>query len=104
MSLVYYFLISIRINFGCEMRGMNIYVRLGAGLAHLAGSPRLVIVLEEDATIADLLDHLRTEQPGLAQRLDSAVPMISGRHAAPAEPLATGQEVTLLLPVAGGAR
>ena len=81
---------------------MDIRVRLGAGLVHLAGRPRLVIGLQEDATIADLLDYLRTEYPALAERLDTAVPMISGRAATPAEPLTAGQEVAILLPVAGG--
>ena len=83
---------------------MKVYVRLGAGLAHLAASPRLVFVLEEEATVADLLEHLRTDHPALTQRLDTAVPMISGRHAGPAETLTAGQEVALLLPVAGGVR
>lgn len=83
---------------------MNIRVRLGAGLAPLTGNPRLVIALEEEATVADLLAHLRREYPALTPRLDLAVPMISGRHAPPAEPLMAGQEVALLLPVAGGGR
>jgi molybdopterin converting factor small subunit len=82
---------------------MNVRVRLGAGLAQLAGNPRLVIGLEEDVTVADLLDQLRSEYPALAQKLDTAVPMISGRHAAHTETLTAGQEVALLLPVAGGA-
>jgi len=83
---------------------VKVYVRLGAGLAHLAASPRLVILLEEEATVANLLDQLRTDHPALAQRLDTAIPMISGRHTDPAETLTAGQEVALLLPVAGGVR
>ncbi len=83
---------------------MNIRVRLGAGLAPLTGNPRLVIALEEKATVADLLAHLRLEYPALTPKLDLAVPMISGRHAPPTEPLAADQEVALLLPVAGGCR
>jgi molybdopterin synthase catalytic subunit len=83
---------------------VKVYVRLGAGLAHLAASPRLVFVLEEEATVADLLDHLHTDYPALTQRLDTAIPMISGRHAGPTETLTAGQEVALLLPVAGGIR
>ena len=81
---------------------MKIYVRLGVGLAQLVESPRLVMVLEEEATIAHLLEQLRTEHPVLATRLDAAVPMISGRLAAPTQRLTAGQEVALLLPVAGG--
>ena len=81
---------------------MKVYVRLGVGLAQLVGSPRLVMVLEEEATVTQLLNQLRTEHPGLATRLDAAVPMISGRLAAPTQQLTAGQEVALLLPVAGG--
>ena len=83
---------------------MNIHVRLGAGLAPLTGNPRLVVALAEKATVADLLAQLRLEYPALTPRLDQVVPMISGRHAPATEPLATGQEVALLLPVAGGCR
>jgi molybdopterin converting factor small subunit len=83
---------------------MNVPVRLGAGLSNLAGRPRLVIELNEAATIADLLVYLKTEYPAMAERMDTAVPMISGRAAPPAEPLAAGQEVALLLPVAGGSK
>jgi len=81
---------------------MNIRIRLSAGLAQLAGNSRLVVNLAEEATVTDLLDHLRTEYPPLAPRLETAIPMISGRHAASSEILTTGQEVALLLPVAGG--
>ena len=83
---------------------MNVPVRLGAGLSNLVGRPRLVIELRETATTADLLASLKTEYPVLAERLDAAVPMISGRAAPPTEPLAAGQEVALLLPVAGGSK
>ena len=83
---------------------MKISVRLGAGLAHLATSPRLAVELKEAATVADLLAYLETEYPALAERLPAAVPMISGRAAPSAEPLAAGQEVALLLPVAGGSK
>ena len=83
---------------------MNINVRLGGGLAQLIGHPRLTVALPENSTITDLLTHLRAEYPALAQKLDTAVPMISGRHAAPTQILTTGHEVALLLPVAGGCR
>ena len=83
---------------------MNVQVRLGVGLSQLTGHPRLAITLAEDATVADLLDHLRTQHPALEQKLDSVLPVISGRHAAQSDRLTTGQEVALLLPVGGGAR
>lgn len=82
---------------------MNVNVRLSAGLAQLIGYPRLAVSLAEEATVADLLSQLRQQHPALEQRLGSAIPMIEGRHVTPAEPLLAGQEVALLLPVAGGA-
>jgi molybdopterin converting factor small subunit len=81
---------------------MTIHVRFSPGLAQLIGNPRLAVTLAEEATVADLLQYLRSQHPALNQRLDAAIPMISGRHAAQSEHLAAGQEVALLLPVAGG--
>ena len=81
---------------------MNVTVRLGAGLVEPAGKPRLQLTLADEATVADLLACLREQHPSLAPKLSSAIPMVSGRHAPPSQPLASGQEVALLLPVAGG--
>ena len=81
---------------------MNIRVRLSAGLAQFAGNSRLVVNLPEGSTIADLLNQLRADYPDLAPKLDAAIPMASGKHAASSERLTAGQEVALLLPVAGG--
>jgi molybdopterin converting factor small subunit len=83
---------------------MNVHIRLSAGLASAAGSSRLVVTLAEEATVADLLDHLRTEYPALASKIERAVPVISGRHVALSESLSGTEEVALLLPISGGAR
>jgi len=81
---------------------MNIRVRFSAGLVPLAGNTRMTVALSEEATIADLLQHLQTEHPAMASGLDKAVPMIAGRHVAHSKQLSAGQEVSLLLPVSGG--
>ena len=81
---------------------MNVHVRFSAGLTPLVGNSRLAVTLTEEATGADLLHHLKAEYPALEQKLGSAIPMIAGRHAAHTERLSAGQEVALLLPVAGG--
>lgn len=83
---------------------MNVSVRLGTGLAQFAGNARLRLTLSEGATVTDLLDALRSQHPALEERLDTAVPIVSGRHVSRSEPLAAGQEVALLLPVAGGSK
>jgi molybdopterin converting factor small subunit len=81
---------------------MKVPVRLSAGLAQATGSTRLVVTITEGATVADLLDHLRTTYPALGSQLETAVPTISGRHASATDVLTAGQEVALLLPIAGG--
>jgi molybdopterin converting factor small subunit len=81
---------------------MNVHVRLSAGLVPVGGNPRLVVTLAENATIADLLEHLLAQHPALASKMGVVIPMVSGRHAALSDPLSGVQEVALLLPAAGG--
>ena len=81
---------------------MDVHVRLSAGLAQHLGRARLTVWLPDDATVADLMAHLRTEYPSLASRLNTAVPIVAGRHVSQTEPLVDGQEVALLVPIAGG--
>lgn len=81
---------------------MTVTVRLSSGLAELVGTPRLGATLPEGATVADLLDTLRRRHPSLAPRLQNAVAVVGGRHVPLSEPLASGAEVALLLPIAGG--
>jgi len=81
---------------------MKVHVRLSAGLAQATGAPRLVVDLTEEATISDLLTHLRITYPALETKLQAAIPTVSGRHVSSTEPLSAEQEVALLLPVAGG--
>lgn len=81
---------------------MNVRVRLSAGLAPTAGNTRLMISLAENATVADLINQLQAEHPALTAKIATAIPMVAGKHAAPADPLTEGQEVALLLPAAGG--
>jgi len=81
---------------------MQINVRLGPGLAQYADSPRLRATLTAEATVADLVEHLCDCYPALKQPLAKAVPVVSGRHVTLSVTLQDGQEVSLLLPIAGG--
>jgi molybdopterin converting factor small subunit len=81
---------------------MLIRVRLGAGLVLPAGNSRVSVSLPENATVADLLDHLRAEYPALTQKINAALPLVSGRPVTLSHRLAEAQEVALLLPAAGG--
>ncbi len=83
---------------------MDIRVRLSADLIQHVGKTHLTMWLPDDATVADLMSHLRTEHPSLVDRLEMAVPFVAGRHVSQTEPLADGQEVAFLLPIAGGRR
>jgi molybdopterin converting factor small subunit len=81
---------------------MRVRVRLGAGLSRFADAPLLSLDLQEGASVSDLLAALGTEQPGLAPALNSALPILAGQHVERAQPLTAGDEVALLIPVAGG--
>ena len=81
---------------------MNVNVRLSGDLAQQVGNARLQVTLAENITVADLAAYLRQQYPAAAARIDIAVPIIAGQHVSPTTKLAAGQEVALLLPVAGG--
>ena len=81
---------------------MTINVRLSASLARLAGSSHLWLTLAQEATVADLFHHLRTHYPALDSKLNIAVAIISGRHTSPSQPLHDGDQVAILIPIAGG--
>ena len=81
---------------------MQVRVRLGAGLARLAEAPVLSLDVADGATVAELLDGLAGAQPGVAEALPSALPVIAGEHAERSRRLSAGDEVALLVPVSGG--
>jgi molybdopterin converting factor small subunit len=81
---------------------VRVRVRLGAGLSRFAGAPLLAVELERDATVEHLLAALAAREPALAPALPSALPVVAGVHAARGDVLQDGDEVALLIPVAGG--
>ena len=83
---------------------MRVRVRLGAGLSRFAEAPLLALEVPEATTVAGLLEALAADQPALAPALPSALPVVAGAHATRERPLREGDEVALLIPVAGGAR
>lgn len=82
---------------------MRVQVRLGAGLATAAGSRRLTVALPDDASVDTLLAELGRLEPELAAGLDSALPVVRGTHADRDQRLSDGDDVAVLIPVAGGA-
>jgi molybdopterin converting factor small subunit len=82
---------------------VRIRVRLGAGLSRFADAPLLSIDLADDASVDDLLAALGTQQPSLEPALSSVLPVVSGTQVEREQRLRAGDEVALLIPVAGGA-
>ena len=82
---------------------MHVQVRFGSGLATAAGTSRLAVELPHDATVATLIEHLGELEPALAGGLEAALPVVHGVHAMSDQRLTEGDEIALLIPVAGGA-
>jgi molybdopterin converting factor small subunit len=82
---------------------VHVQVRLGSGLAAAAGTRRLRVELPQDATVDTLLEHLGAAEPAIAPALASALTVIRGTHASGEQTLADGDEVAVLIAVAGGA-
>jgi molybdopterin synthase sulfur carrier subunit len=81
---------------------MRVNVRLSGELANQVGRPRLSLTLADGTTVSGLTDLLRREYPQSIPLLNTAVPIIAGKHVTYSEQLSDGQEVAFLLPVAGG--
>jgi molybdopterin synthase sulfur carrier subunit len=81
---------------------MHIDVRLGSGLARLAGAPRLVLDVADGATVGDVLVRVADERPALAAGLPSALTVVHGSQVGGDRVLADGDEVAVVAPVAGG--
>jgi molybdopterin converting factor small subunit len=79
---------------------MNIQVRLGAGISKTSGVSRLSLTLDQGASVGDLQKILLDQYP--AFQIKTAVTVIDGEHVSLVTPLADGQEVAFLLPIAGG--
>lgn len=81
---------------------VEVRIRLGNGIARFAPAPTLRVELPDGATVAELYDRLADTHPELAPALRSALPVVQGAHVERVRPLAHGEEVALLSPVAGG--
>jgi molybdopterin converting factor small subunit len=81
---------------------VEVRIRLGSGIARLAPAPMLRLELPDGATVEDLYDSLALTHPQLAPALRSALPVVAGVHVERGHPLAQGDEVAILSPVAGG--
>jgi sulfur-carrier protein len=81
---------------------LRIDVRLGSGLSRLAGGPRLAVDVADGATVDEVLVRVAEEQPALAAGLPSALTVVHGTQVGGERVLAEGDELAVLMPVAGG--
>jgi len=81
---------------------MNVQVRLGSGLSRLIGRSQVVLNLPSNATVGDLQKAMEDSYPSLASRAERALTVVDGSQVGPKRPLADGEQVSLLLPAAGG--
>jgi len=72
-------------------------------LSRFADAPLLSVDLAEGSSVDDLLAALGAEQPSLAPALAAVLPVLAGTHVEREQRLQAGDEVALLIPVAGGA-
>ncbi|GEM_PF-329135 len=77
-------------------------VRVNGRLAEEIGVSRLSVTVQTPATIHDVMDALGSKYPESIGTLGEAIAFVSGRHRDANEELQSGQEVTLLMPAAGG--
>ena len=82
---------------------MQVRVRLGSGIARFAPAPLLTLELPDGCDVAAAFGEIRARYPELAPALQSALPVVRGRHVLRTDSLDSGDEIALLLPVSGGA-
>jgi molybdopterin converting factor small subunit len=81
---------------------VHVNVRLGSGLATLAGRARLRVDVPDGATVKDLVAAIERTHAPLSAGLNGALAVIEGNQVTRDEPLGEGAEVALLMPAAGG--
>ena len=72
-------------------------------MSRFADAPQLSVDLADGSSVDDLLAALGAQQPSLAPALSAALPVLAGAHVERTQRLEAGDEVALLIPVAGGA-
>jgi molybdopterin converting factor small subunit len=80
----------------------SIPVRVNGVLAQRLGTSRLHVSLPEEATVGDLLETLRQTYPAAEDAVEKCVVVVGGKHVSPSKSSSENEEVSLLMPVAGG--
>jgi len=82
---------------------IRVRVRLFARLREIVGAGELESELNGGATVADLLEALHAEYPGLTNVTPRTVISVNQEFVTPDSPLSDGDEVAIFPPVSGGA-
>ena len=83
--------------------GMGTFpIRVNGKLAEEIGTSRLRVEVEVPATIQHLLYEIGSIVPESSTTILEAIPFASGNHRGTSEEVPSGQEITLLMPAAGG--
>lgn len=81
---------------------MIVHVRLFAAAREIAGSDRLEIELDGDATVGQLRQRLAEAHPDLADLLRHAMFAVDQQYVVDTTRLRDGCEVAMIPPVSGG--
>ncbi|MDP9237793.1 MAG: MoaD/ThiS family protein [Chloroflexota bacterium] len=81
---------------------MNVQVRMYAGLRHLVGDGKFSLSLPEHATVSTLRDRIVLDYPVLEAFMPTLVCAVDEEVQPPEHPLADGDMIDLIPPIAGG--
>ncbi len=81
---------------------MRLNVLLFAQLAETVGTDRITLDLPDDSTVADALESLSNEHPGIAELRHVLAAAINERYCNTARALNDGDTLALIPPVSGG--
>jgi molybdopterin converting factor small subunit len=81
---------------------LRVNVLLFASYAELAGRERLEVSVPGPATVADVVRQVRALVPGLDRLPDRPLAALNQAHVRLDAPVAEGDELALLPPLAGG--
>ena len=82
---------------------MRVQVLFFGLLKDLVGRASESLELEDDATVADVLEHYQSRIPKIREMLPSLALSLNQHYSGPGAVLGNGDEVALLPPVSGGA-
>lgn len=81
---------------------MQVRTLFFASFRDAIGASEAIVELDDGSSVSDLLDHLLSEHSALAPVRNTVAVAVNQEYAALDAPLADGDEVALIPPVAGG--